>query len=206
MDRSTQTNEEMDRQPLWALLAEEEFFEDELLTDAQRQRRRAMEGLLIEDQRHEELECMRHREARWRRQVAEREKMTHLPPPTVHRSAQRAELEAAHRHITLYMQLEKMIGGTEVWSKRNAHVVAQRAVESAQHVEKLRGRGETEEDGGSECSVKTEKAPSGDDARAKPCGRSRSRSRSPPRARGRYYGAVNSRNPTERARYPREYR
>jgi len=82
--------------------------------------------------------------------------------------------------MTLQKQISQMIRGAEVWSDRDAHVIAQQAVESAQGRESLRRRGENDEDIGSDCSVKTEKGPNRDDARAKPRGRSSSRSRSPP--------------------------
>ena len=77
-ERATQTTEEMDRQPLWALLAEEEFFQKKLWTDAQRQRRRELVNLLLEDRQHEELGRARQREAMWLWQIAEHERVAHL--------------------------------------------------------------------------------------------------------------------------------
>ena len=185
MERSTQTNKEMDRQPLWALLAEEEFLweEEELSTDTQRQRRSELVRVLVEDQQHEALARVRQREAMWLWQIEEHGQVAHLTPPTTHRSIQRADLFTACRHATLRMQMDRIVRGRHdnaVWSDTEAHASARQAVESAQGRESLRRRGENDEDIGSDCSVKTEKGPNRDDARAKLRGRSSSRSRSPP--------------------------
>ena len=47
----TQTDPLPNVQPLWAALAEEELFADDLVTYSQRQRRRALERVLWEDRR-----------------------------------------------------------------------------------------------------------------------------------------------------------
>ena len=152
MHRSVQTDQELDRQPLHFLLAEEEFLQDMevLSTDAQRQRRRELVGGLLADQRNAAWDRVQRGAMRlW--EIAERERVACLPPPTTHRSIQRADADTASRRMTLQVQMNQFARdrqNREVLGDREAHVSAREAVENARWSESRRRRGELH-DGGS---------------------------------------------------------
>ena len=93
-------------QPLWALLAEEEFMRDALVIPAQRIRRRSLEITLAEDRRLEEEETRARRERRWRTQAAIRQSRGQLNH-TAHRSYQHADAASGSRRSALEACLQR---------------------------------------------------------------------------------------------------
>ena len=70
--RTTQTTSTTVEQPLWAMLAEEEYFEEELLNYSQRERRRALNNAMRADRHRDAREARIRLEARWAEQAAAR--------------------------------------------------------------------------------------------------------------------------------------
>ena len=70
--RKTQTTSTTVEQPLWAMLAEEEYFEEELLNYSQREIRRALDNAMRADRDREAREARIRLEARWAEQASAR--------------------------------------------------------------------------------------------------------------------------------------
>ena len=128
-----------------------------LSTDAQRHRRHEFTHILLADQSnavwdHVQMGAM----LAW--EIAERERVADLPPPTAHRSIQRADDSTTSRRMILHAQMGQRARDrqcSEVLRDRETHFSAQEAVESARRWESLRRRGELHDDGWLECDDDT---------------------------------------------------
>ena len=101
-----QTDDVSNLQPLWALLAEEEFHNDDIQGYAMRERRRALEILLAQDRRMEEEERRARQERRWQEQAALRYSRERLNM-TEHRSLQHHDASERRRQISLAETLRR---------------------------------------------------------------------------------------------------